>query len=343
MSTKHLYTLAVFCLSLGLLVAPESVRAGEPAESIDELSKTERQQVQSHVQAGKKAYDAGNFEASLEKFQRALEILEHPDFVYRVALAHEKLGHTEQALENYRKFLEMAPDADDRGKVERTIQRLEQELEQQRPEVDIATTPSGATVRLAGEEKPLGKTPLTTSMEPGRYLLVVTREGFEEARRQIGVESGEALALDIELDRAASAETDTSSESTHAGSGSSIGPYITFAGAGLAATGTLLSYLQFADARSTVRGQRACTPNCDKPESFDASVQRQKTWEAITWTSGAVATAALAGGTLWLVAGDNSGSSDSANSWNRRLSLVPTVSPDYIGLRLQFAPDFDTD
>ncbi len=343
MRTNHLYIVTIACLSLGLFAAPGSVRAEAPAQSVDELSKSERQQVQSHVQAGKEAYDSGNFETSLEKFQKALELLEHPDFVYRVALAHEKLGHTQRALENYRRFLEMAPEADDRGKVERTIQRLEDELEKQNPEVDIETTPSGATVRLAGEEEDLGKTPLTTSMEPGRYLLVVTKQGFEEVRRQVEVESGEALALDIQLDRAATARTDTSSKSTDAASTSSIGPFITFAGAGLAATGTILSYLQFADARSTVRNQRGCTPNCTEPDSFDVNVQRQKTWETITWTSGAVATAALAGGALWLVADSNSSGSESANSTKRSLSVVPALSPNHVGLQLRFAPGSGTD
>ncbi len=321
-------SLALCLLAVGLTLPTPA--AAEPADSLDELSEAQRAKLEGHVRKGKQAYDAGEFETSLTEFKRALEILEHPDFVYRLALTHDRLGHTKRALEQYRRFLDLAPETDDRGKVERTIAQLEEELRERRPEIEITTDPEGASVRLADEDRELGRTPMTATLQPGRYTIVLDKQGYAPVEQEVDLAHDGESSLSFKL-----TPTDPQRETaTHSGSGPPTGAYLTLGGGAATGIFTLVSYLQFADARSTVRSQRACTPECTKPAGFDANARRQKTWEAVTWTSGAVATAALAGGAVWLAAGSGA---DTPSSRRARLALVPSLSADRIGLQLRLS------
>ncbi len=52
----------------------------------------------------------------------------------------------------------------------------------------MTSEPEGARLFLNGEEK--GTTPLELELRPGRYLLLLTREGYESVERAIEVERG---------------------------------------------------------------------------------------------------------------------------------------------------------
>lgn len=312
-------------LLLCCFVASPAV-AGEPARSFKSLSDAERQELDGYVQAGLKAYDRRNFEESISKFEQALEILRHPDFIYRIALAYERLGRNRKALEHYRRFLKLAPDTDDRPEVERTIRRLSKKIARQKPTIEVRTDPAGATVRIDEEEAPLGKTALDARVEPGTHTLTVSKSGYETIEREIALDQGESLSVEYDLEPATDA----------AGERSRTGPFLLLGGGGLAAVGSAASYVQFANFRRTVRQQKACMPECQKPETFDSNVRSQKLYERLAWGSGAVAAAAATGGALWLAL--YSDASESRTRSDLSFTLTPRVSANFVGLECALRP-----
>lgn len=318
---------AVACLSFVSSVQADEPASDRPAESFDALSEAERKKLDSLVQNGLEAYDRRDFEKSLAKFQRALEILEHSDFVYRIALAYERLGELEPALEHYRRFLEMAPESDDRPEIERTIEQLEEKIAGQRPTVEIRTHPPGAAVRVENRDAALGTTPLETTLPPGEHTLIVSKSGYETIERHITLERGEAAALEYDL-----------TADAPIGGSSRAGPLTMLGGGGIAAVASGLSYMRFAKLRGDVREQKGCIPNCSTPDSFYSNVQRQKTWEAVAWSTGAVAAGALTGGAVWmLLAPSEADAESSARASSVR--IFPATVGGAPGITCSIRPD----
>jgi hypothetical protein len=78
-------------------------------------------------QRGQAAYDAQRFGEAIVLFERAYTEHPAPEFLFNIAQAHRRLGHCEEALVNYRRFLEQSPETRVRREVEGHIARLRSE------------------------------------------------------------------------------------------------------------------------------------------------------------------------------------------------------------------------
>lgn len=321
--------------TLAAVVVPPATATAEPATEISQLSRDKRAQLKDHIRKGTTAYDNGNFERSLAEFQQALDILEHPDFVYRIALAHDRLDHVRPALEAYRRFLRMAPDSDDRGKVERTIRQLEKRLKQTKPTLEISTTPPGAEVLLDDESAPRGVSQLTLTTSTGKHVVTLRKDGFETVRRTVELENGQTLAMQVELDEIPGGNSTVDSPPRTDGGSAPIGPIITLSSAGLLAVGSVVSFTRFSYYRGRVEEQQSCRPNCAEQDSYQDNVDSQVTWERTTWTLGGIAAGAAGVGAVWLaIHGNNAGDKTA----RRPLRLAPMVGPNRVGLQLRLTP-----
>ena len=66
----------------------------------------------------------------------------------------------------------------------------------------VISDPEGSEVRLDGPEgEKLGTTPMEVELEPGDYQVVLTREDFPPQARQVTVERGRAIDLDVTMVR----------------------------------------------------------------------------------------------------------------------------------------------
>ncbi len=74
-------------------------------------------------------YEAGRFQQAIDLLRQAYELEQSPTISYNLARAYEGLGDTEGALTAYRRYLEAAPEASDRGAIEQRIAALERQLE----------------------------------------------------------------------------------------------------------------------------------------------------------------------------------------------------------------------
>lgn len=81
---------------------------------------------------GLRQYDRHRYEAALRTFTRAYQLAPAAPVVYNIAQCHVALGREDRAVESYRLFLQLAPDAPNRAEVERKIRQLERHIAAER-------------------------------------------------------------------------------------------------------------------------------------------------------------------------------------------------------------------
>jgi len=75
--------------------------------------------------AGRAAYDAGNYREALNYFQQAHDKSQRPRLLYNIGQTADRLRMDRTALTTFRKYLELVPDAENRREVENRIRTLE--------------------------------------------------------------------------------------------------------------------------------------------------------------------------------------------------------------------------
>ncbi len=100
-----------------------------------------------HFEAGRQAYNAGDFPAAIREFKAAEALRPSPVLAYNIGLANEKLARKRVAVRYYKRYLEGAPSAPNRGEVEGRIATLEREIAaqpQQQPQESPQDNPPPA-------------------------------------------------------------------------------------------------------------------------------------------------------------------------------------------------------
>lgn len=183
-------------LSLSLVGAPQLSMA--QTRSFDELSETEKQDLSNLINSGKKAYNEGEFEKSLDFFGRAYGLYPHPDILYRMGLCYERLGEDAPAVRYYRQFLKEVPDAPERPRIEKTIEVIESRVA--RSTIQVNTVPEGAIVYIDDiANGPAGLTPTSLPIKPGDYRIIVKRDGYQSIEELVTVSPGGTVQLRYQL------------------------------------------------------------------------------------------------------------------------------------------------
>jgi len=76
-------------------------------------------------------FQRDEFEAAMLAFTAAQQFAPLPEILYNMAVTAEQLGSRRDAIDYYREYLRLRPDAPDRGHVEREIARLREERARQ--------------------------------------------------------------------------------------------------------------------------------------------------------------------------------------------------------------------
>lgn len=92
--------------------------AGSPASSSDEVAR-------GLFQAGKAAYEAGNYADALDFFEQAHQRSGRPELLFNIGQAADRLRQDDKAIEALRAYVTQLPDAQNRGEVEARIRALE--------------------------------------------------------------------------------------------------------------------------------------------------------------------------------------------------------------------------
>jgi tetratricopeptide (TPR) repeat protein len=189
-----LATLLCALVALGPAHAFAQDSGGESAP----LTKAQEERVLQLIDAGKAAYNRGEFDNALESFRAAHELFPHPDIVYRMALCYERLGEDVQAVKYYKQFLTEVPDAPERPRIEKTIQVIEARIA--KSEIRVVTDPEGAVVYIDDiANGAAGYTPTELPVRPGNYRVIVKKEGYDTVEELVEVSSGQTVALRYQL------------------------------------------------------------------------------------------------------------------------------------------------
>lgn len=148
--------------------------------------------------AGAQAYREARYKDAIDLFLQANKLEPHPELVFNVGQAYEKLGDVPNALRSYREYLRLSPGARDRATVEASIANLEARLREKGvQQVSVFSTPAGATVML--DQRPVGQTPWTGEIAPGRHVVLLRATGFPDTAKEFLLTGDRAMDLDITL------------------------------------------------------------------------------------------------------------------------------------------------
>jgi hypothetical protein len=187
--------------------------AAPPAHADDAAS----EQARPLFDAGKQAYDAGNFPAAIQAFESAYKISPRPGIVFSIAQAHRRQyyidkrpEHIHDAIKSYRDYIERVPEGGRRGEAAQALAELEpvaDRLTQAPAAPKLETKPAtwlmvpakiqGATISVDnGKPQPM---PLFAEVKPGKHTLRVIADGYFPEDRDVEMHEGLPVSLDIQL------------------------------------------------------------------------------------------------------------------------------------------------
>jgi len=148
--------------------------------------------------AGADAYDRGRYKDAVDAFLAADRIAPRPELSFNVARAYERLGDDAAALGWYRDYVRRAPSASDRSDVDERIARLQDRLSLKGvQQITVLSIPERATVVLDG--KPVGVTPWTGEIAPGKHSVALRLVGYLEARNDVVLPRNQAIDVSVSL------------------------------------------------------------------------------------------------------------------------------------------------
>lgn len=109
-------------------LTPAATASGAP--TADEDARTQAKAINERAL---RQYNVGHYEQAIEGFAAAYELVGEPSLLYNIAQAHRKLGHSEEAIRFYRRFLDADPQSRNREAVEQRIAELTETLRAEPP------------------------------------------------------------------------------------------------------------------------------------------------------------------------------------------------------------------
>jgi len=116
--TEKALALATFAFAvlLLLIVSPASAYAQDARKA------------RAHARQAKAYFDAGDFTRAAQEYQAAHDLDKRPTRLYNIAVCHERNGDRAQALNMYRRYLQLDPDGAGSQAAAESIAALEREL-----------------------------------------------------------------------------------------------------------------------------------------------------------------------------------------------------------------------
>ena len=148
------------CAMLAAVVVLLSSRTGtaQPAPAPAPAADPTLAGAKQHFEAGKVAYNAGDYINAIREFKAAEQLRPSPILDYNIGLANEKLGKRRVAVKYYRRYLESMPTAPNRKELETTISTLEAQI--------AASTPAGQQPPPQQVEQPGDMPPQQPQQQP---------------------------------------------------------------------------------------------------------------------------------------------------------------------------------
>lgn len=316
-------------LGVGIfLAALAGVGPARAAEGADPAAPNEQQRAEakSRYEDGVAAYTAGHYKDAVDLFLAADRLAPSAPLSFNIARAYEKLGDDSGALRFYRDYLRRAPDAQNANDVGALVKRFEERLRAKGvQQMTVLSTPTGATVALDGA--PVGVTPVTLDVPPGKHHVTLMLRGYTDTERDIDVPAEHAQDVVLELAPApevdhtapaaapvaapAPAPSPPADAERH---GLGVWPYVTL-GAGAAALAGALTFELLRN--SSENAAKDATTQVEYKDHYDTMVSQRTTARVLVGVGGALV---VTGGVLLAIELGNGSPSKKA----ARLGFAPT-------------------
>jgi len=180
-------------LSVAALTLSSPAGAAPDSPSDEAAVEARRAEAKTKYDEGADAYAAGHFKDAVDLFLAADRLAPSTPLSFNIARAYEKLGDDASALRWYRDYLRRTPEVGNAESVRALIANLARALQRRGiQQVTVLTSPAGATVTM--DDQPVGVTPWTGEISPGKHHLLLSGRGYADAEREL------VLAADVPLD-----------------------------------------------------------------------------------------------------------------------------------------------
>jgi tetratricopeptide (TPR) repeat protein len=187
-------------LLVSLLLLPSLAQAADAPPAAEDTAATDarRTQAKTRYEEGAAAYAAGRFKDAVDLFLAADRLAPSAPLSFNIARAYEKLGDDSGALRWYRDYLRRAPDAANASDVKGLVEKLEDRLSKKGvQQLSVMSTPEGATVSI--DDRPVGVTPWTGDLLPGRHRVELSLRGFEENTLEVELAAHRSQDVSVAL------------------------------------------------------------------------------------------------------------------------------------------------
>lgn len=183
-------------LSAAMLLAGVLVTTSARADDLVEA----REQFRRGAELAKDA----QWGAALAAYERSAKLRPHPWTTYNIGVCERALGQYVRARKTFERALEQrTSDADLPSATVEDVKRFLAEIDRLVGSIDLTVEPPDARIAVDGhphEEVTKGGTARLV-LDPGRHVIVLSREGFSDAVHAEDVRPGDRRAVKLALDR----------------------------------------------------------------------------------------------------------------------------------------------
>jgi tetratricopeptide (TPR) repeat protein len=166
----HAITAITTCVAfVGVTLIPRGASAQQPPPppaAVPPSDDANLAAAKQHFEAGKNAYNAGDYPTAIREFKLAEQLRSSPVLDYNIGLANEKLGKRRVAIKYYRRYLESMPNAQNRAEVEASVAELERQLAREAGGAPPPSSPSQPPPRATVPEQPGDMPPPSATTQP---------------------------------------------------------------------------------------------------------------------------------------------------------------------------------
>jgi hypothetical protein len=275
-------TLALCSSLLGL--APRSALATDTATS-SASNEQRRSLAKAKYEEGVDAYRGAHYVDAVRLFLEADAISPSAALSYNIARAYEKLADDAQTLRWYRDYLRRNPQATNASEVQGYVRSLSNGLAKQGlQQLTVLTSPPGATVTIDGT--PLGVSPLTVELRPGRHETLLSLRGFSDFTESFELPRATPIDLNVSLTPAPKNGPAPGEASRDPGRRFGIVPYVTLGAAAACLAGSAIFEVSRRSAQSSAANEQV---QLDYERDIDAMNSRQTTARVLLGVGSALA------------------------------------------------------
>jgi len=150
--------------------------------------------------AGKKAFKHRAYDDAVIAFKAAHAASPTPGRLFNLGKAYQRVGNLQKAIETFERYVQESEDADDAADVEEALGFMRAKLEQTKVAFGVTTYPEGATFQVSTSGyQHAGETPWAAYLDPGRYEVLIEKEGFVTVKKTVVLVLEEPQDLSIVL------------------------------------------------------------------------------------------------------------------------------------------------